>query len=202
MAKSLTVDQAAALAAPHHVECLLIQVDLPTGVQRYTTAGATLPSTVYDPGTLGLPWIGGVDPSAIEPVRESEASEAIGLKVTLSGVPSSQRALALGQHIQGRAFDMWVAPMDPTTYTVVGTPVPEFSGMLDVLYPEYRETESGIQVVLVCEIESDMARLLSTNETRYTDRDHQRLHPGDTICRFTSQSEKTLVWPSASFFRR
>jgi hypothetical protein len=191
MARSLTGGQDAALSAAHHVECLFIEVDFASGVQRYTTAAAPMPWN-------GFTWQGGVDPSVIGVLRETEQGEQVGLQIRLSGVPSSQRAIALAEHIQGRRLSVWVAPMSVTTYALEGTPILDFQGLMDA--PEIDDAEDGTMTITV-DVESKEARFLRPNVRRYTDRDHQQRFPNDTICRFTSQTEKTIVWPKASFFR-
>lgn len=196
--KSYTAGQQSAIGAEHAVCCLLIEADLPTGARRYTTAGATIKASAFDPGTLSLDWIGGVSPTAIAPIRETENNEAVGLEITLSGVSSSQRSLALAQHVQGRRLSIWVAPMSATTYALEGTPVKEWEGLIDVLRPS--DSAEGV-LSLAVEVETRGARLLRPNLRRYTDADHQSMYPGDTICRWTSQSERTLVWPSAALMR-
>lgn len=202
MAKSLTTDQQNAVEAAHRVEVQFIEVDFDAGVQRYTTAGATIPYAAFDPGTLTMNWVGGVDPASIDAIRETEASEAVGLKIALAGISSSQRSLALSEHIQGRAFTLWTGWMNTSTYALIGTPVLEFAGMLDIMYPEDRQTEAGLLQLLIVEVESKAARMLRANVRRYTDRDQQQRHPGDTICRFTSQNERSVVWPAAAYFAR
>lgn len=199
MAKSLTVSQDAAIAADLHAECLLIEVDLSSGVQRYTTAGTTLPAARFDPGSRGLDWIGGVNPGAIAAVRETEQSEAVGLQLRLSGVPSSQRALVLNEHIQSRRLTIWLAPMTLDAFQFIDTPVKEFEGLLDTMTLDYADDGT---ITITVDVESKMARMLRPNLRRYTDRDHQQRFPGDTIMRFTSQTERTVVWPSANYFAR
>ena len=189
--KAYSSAQQSAIAASHHAECLFIEVDFTSGVQRYCTAGASM-------SWSGYTWTGGVDPSWIEPLRETEDSEAVGAKIRLSGVPSSQRSLALAEHIQGRRITIWIAPMSVTTYALIETPVKEFEGLLDVA--NLIDADDGTLTIEV-EIESKMARFLRVNVRRYTDRDHQQRYPGDTICRFTQQAERTVIWPAATFFR-
>jgi hypothetical protein len=192
MARSLTVGQQSAIAAAHHVECLFIEVDFPSGVQRYTTAAAPMTWN-------GNTWQGGVDPAWLGPIRETEQSESVGLQVRLSGISSAQRSLALNTHMQGRRMTIWFAPMDASTYALLGTPIKEFEGLIDS--PEIEDAEDGTMTITV-EVESRAARLLRSGVRRWTDRDHQQQYPGDGFCRFTSQTEKVLVWPSAAFFRR
>lgn len=199
MAKSFTTPQQTALAASHHVEAILVEIDFASGVQRYTTAAASLPASLFDPGSRSLAWAGGANPTAIDLIRETEGSEAVGLKITLDGISSSQISLALSQHIQGRRFSMWLAPMSATSYTLIDTPALIFEGMLDVMYPELRDNGES---ALVVEVESDMARLLRPAIRRYTDRDHQQRFPGDGIFRFAGQVDKVIVWPAASYFRQ
>ena len=191
MARSLTAPQITALAGAHHVECLFIEVDFTSGVQRYTTAAAPMTWN-------GFTWAGGVDPAVLGVLRETEQGEQVGLQIRLSGVPSSQRAIALGEHIQGRRLSVWVAPMSVDTYALVDTPILDFQGLMDS--PELDDAEDGTMTITV-DVESKEARFLRANVRRYTDRDHQQRFPNDTICRFTSQTEKTIVWPKAAFFR-
>lgn len=199
MAKSLTANQQTAIEASHQITCLMVEVQFAAGVyQRYTTAGATISYTSFDPNSRLLDWVGGVQPSSIEPIRETEQGESVGLKLTLSGIPTSQRSLVLTEQIQGRAFEMWIGIMD-SAYQFIGAPVREFKGFLDIAY--FVDKPDGTQDLIV-EVESEETRFLRPAEVRYTDRDWQRRNPGDTICRFTAQAERTIVWPSSGFFKR
>jgi hypothetical protein len=189
--KSYSVSQQAALAAAHRAEVLFIEVDFSSGVQRYCTAA--VPMTWG-----GYTWTGGVNPTSIEPIRETEQAEAVGHKIKLSGVPSSQRAIVLAEHIQGRRITFWRADLDVTAYTIIGTPVKEAESLLDTA--TLIDEDDGTLTIEV-ELESKMARFLRANVLRYTAADHQQLYPSDTICRFTPQTGRTVVWPSAAFFR-
>lgn len=192
MPKSLTANQIAALAASHHVEAYFIEADLPGTVLRYTTAGA-------DMAWNSQTWLGGIDPSWISEIRETESGETVGLRITLSGVSSSQRSAALALNIRGRRLSIWMAPMSTTTYQLLDTPVLEWEGQLDTMYPEDREDGT---LAIIVEAENEDARFLRANTRRYTDRDHQQRFPGDTICRFTSQTERTIVWPTKALLTR
>ena len=198
MPKVYSVAQQSALAASHVVDLLFCEVDLPSGIQRYTTAGASIAATSFDPGVLGVSWAGGADPSVLAPIRETESGEAVGLSITLSGVSQAQRSAALGSAIQGRRITLWHGVMDPDSLQLIGTPVVEFEGLLDTMSPT--DSADGVLSVVI-EAETEEARFLLPNERRYTDRDQQSRYPGDTICRWTQQSERTIVWPTAAALR-
>lgn len=189
--KSYTSPQITAAAAQHHAHCYLFEIDFPTGVQRFTTAGATLPASFYDPGTLSQSWIGGVSPTMVEALRDTESDEAVGIKFRLSGLSSSQINMALTYPVQGRRVTVYVAVLDTASqYALVGTPILDHEYMLDVVYPEDRD---GVRE-LVVEAESEEARFLRSNEWRYTDQNHRSRYPDDTICRFTSQEQQSVIW--------
>ena len=198
MPKYLSGPQLAALDGREVVEVLFCEVDFVSGIQRYCTAGAALTASAFDPGSLGLSWQGGADPRVLAPIRETESGEAVGWQITLSGISPSQRALAMAEHIQGRRITLWHGVMDPDTLSLIGTPVVEFEGLLVTMSPV--DDESGV-MSLVIDAETEEARFLRPNERRYTDRDHQARYPGDTICRFTQQSERNVVWPTAAALR-
>jgi hypothetical protein len=200
--KAYSAPQQTALAAAHHAECHLIEFAFTSGVQRFATSGAPIAASSFDPGSRGTAWQGGFDPSSIGVIRETDLPEAVGLRITVSGVSSSQRALALSEPVQGRRLSIWLCQFDPANYTVIGTPVLEWEGMLDVVYPQDRDDGGGLIQSIIIEAESEDARFLRAQMRRYTDRDHQQRFPGDRFFEFSPQVNKTLIWPAAAYFRR
>lgn len=141
----------------------------------------------YGAGALG----------AVEAVRD-ELNSTQGLRFTLSGVPTEYVALALQEEARGVACAVRLAVLNPATHALEDAPL-MWSGTLDQMPIAYGATSCTVSVTGV----HKGALLRRPKPLRYTDGDQQRLHAGDTSCRFVvSQSQKEDVWPAASFHRR
>ena len=188
-----TIDTAAAavLAAGGAIPLALL-VDMPdlSTPLRLCTGRWTL---TRDGNTyLGVGQLG-----EVEPAQES-AGGPRPLGFRMNGVPATQRALVLGENVQGKPVNVYLAIFDPATYQILDA-VLEWAGTLDVMTWQ-DDGESG---VITVSAESAGADLLRGISVRYTDQDQQRLFPGDLGFEYViAQGEKTIVWPAASFFRR
>ena len=135
--------------------------------------------------------LGGVDP-----VRDS-SGELAGLKFTLSGVPSENIALSLGESARGKSCKLWCAVLDPDTHAVVDAPL-IFAGELDQM-PISQQGTSCTVGVTAFHMGALFRRTRSLNQTESA---QKRLYPGDTSRRFLiSQANHKDVWPAASFGR-
>lgn len=178
-------------AAAHVVKCMFIEFQFTSGTQRYTTAGHSI---FWSPNT----YVGLGNVISIEEIRESESLEAIGLRLGISGVSSSNISLARTEAVQGKTCRIWDAALDPTTRAIVSDPVLEFQGRIDTLDIE----DSGDTCQIAVNIESRMADFARPNIRRFNDADQQKQYAGDLFFQFVPQmAEKTLVWPSVEFFR-
>ena len=174
-----------ALDAAHVASALFIQCDFASGTQFYTTAGASV-------SWNGSTWLGTGGLIAIDPIRETAGVEAVGLRLTLSGVPPAMVSLALAEHVQGRAITIWAAAMDLLSQPV-GSPVQVYAGRMDTMTIE----ESGETATVSLTVESEMAALMRSSVRRYTDADQQKQFPGDLIFNYVPQmTEKVLPFPS------
>lgn len=157
---------------------------------RLNTSGWNL---VYAGNTYqGVGVLGG-----IEAVDESPG-DIKGLRFSLSGVPSSQIALALSEQVQGKAVTVYTAIFDRNTYQVLDTVV-EWAGRLDV----FNIIEEGDSCVLAATAEHAGIDLLRPNTVRYSNADQVRLFPGDVGFQYViDQSDVPIVWPSRDFYRQ
>lgn len=154
-------------------------------------------SSAVDIVWSGQTWTRTGNLGAIDPVRDT-SGEITGLKFSLSGVPSANIALALGQTARGKTCKLWCAVLDPATHAVLDAPL-IFSGELDQMPIS---EEEGSSVIGVTAIHSGQlfkrVRMLDQTDTT-----QQRLYPGDTSRRFLiSQANHKDVWPAASFGRQ
>lgn len=183
--RSLSAGMQTALDAAHVQTLLFVQADFSSGTQRYCTAGASI---TWDSQT----WLGTGGLVNIDPIREASGVEAVGLRLTMSGVPSALISLALGETIQGRALTIWAAVLDASN-AVVSSPVQVFAGRMDTMTIE----ESGDTATITVTVESEMVGLMSAAVRRYTDADQQKAYPGDKVFQYVPQMvEKLLPFPS------
>jgi len=188
--RALSLTGAAALESAVLPVALLIDMDL-TSPLRLCTGGWQLEwdGNTYTP-TNGI--------GNVEPVRETASGHPQALRFSVSGVPSSMVALALAEPVQGRAVTVYVAIFDPAAYTILDA-VAEWVGTLDTM----SITEGGGTATITVTAEHAGIDLLRAVPVRYTDSDQQRLFPGDLGFQYiTDQSDRTIVWPAASFFRQ
>ena len=173
-----------------------VQINFTSGTQYYCTAGHTLPWN-------GQNWVGLGALSSISPIKETEAIESTGLKLSLVGFNTSVApnliALSLGEAVQGRQMQMWIGFLDATNYQLVATPHLEFRGRLDTLSIEEDGEEAHISVA----VESRLAYLLRAAPRRYTDEDQRSRYPNDRFFEYIAQmKERVVVFPSREFQQR
>jgi hypothetical protein len=172
---------------------LLIELDFASGTLRLATTRSDVedldspPNTFTGVGTLGQ----------VEPV-ESTVGDIPNLSFTLSGVPTSVIAIALGEQVRGRGAKLYVGLMNPDT-EVMEDVVLEWSGVMSTMSISQ---QGGLATVRIT-AEHRGVLFNRPRPLRYTDAEQQRLFPGDRCLEYiVSQSQAQDVWPAASFFRK
>lgn len=133
----------------------------------------------------------------IEAVKDS-GGELQQLRLSLSGVPSENIALALATPIQGKLLILSTALMDPDTEAIVDV-MRVWTGTLDQMPIKHGPDISAITVTA----ESRGVAFSRPKGVRYTDSEQARLYTGDRCLEFLiSQSAHQDTWPSASFFKQ
>lgn len=126
MARSLTTAVRNALAADHVIACHLVRLDLDTGALRFTSAGHDV---YWDSAT----WTGAGALGSIEAIGEGLDLQARGVRLSLSGIPTSLVSAALSEPVQGRRLRLWLAAFDTATHAIIADPVLEWDGRIDQL---------------------------------------------------------------------
>ncbi|WP_313818721.1 hypothetical protein [Cupriavidus sp.] len=181
MTRPLDIATAAAVRAAHVPLLHLVQLDFSTPL-RLCTAG-------YDVVWNGSTWLGVGMVGSIEPIQEQATLEAIGVNMTLSGVPADLVAATLAEHYQGRPCQIWVAPLREDLQ-IVTQPVRLFSGRMDTM-----DTEVGETATITLSAESRMVSWDKARVRRYNNEDQQSRYPGDRGFEFVAQMvEKDLLW--------
>ncbi len=184
----LTDPAVAALNSPAVPLVLLLELGF-SGVVRANSTAVDIEwagETFFRTGNLG----------AVDPVRDS-SGELAGLKFTLSGVPSENIALALGESARGKTCKLWAAVLDPETHAVLDAPL-IFAGELDQMPISQQDASCtiGVTAIHIGALFRRPRTLLQTESAQ------QHLYPGDTSRRFLiSQANHKDVWPAASWGR-
>lgn len=143
----------------------------------------------YDMQWNGITWLGIGGLGTIEPIQEQASLEAIGLRLTLSGVPTEAIAITLGEQYQGKPCQIWFAPLREDLQ-LLSSPVRAFSGRMDTM-----DTEVGETATITVSVESRMVAWERAKTRRYNNEDQQSRYPGDRGFEFVAQMvEKNLSW--------
>lgn len=146
-------------------------------------------SAAYDMVWNGYVWLGLGMLGSIEPIQEQATLEAIGVRMTLAGVPSDVIAITLAEQYQGKSCQIWFAPLREDLQLAV-QPVRLFSGRMDTM-----DTEVGDTATVTVSAESRMVAWDTAKTRRYNNEDQQSRYPGDRGFEFVAQMvEKTLRW--------
>jgi hypothetical protein len=146
-------------------------------------------------------WTGLGNLGTVEEVREAEGGEVSGLAFTLTGVPTSMIATALGEKYQRRVVNVYVGFLNLPQHGLLADPVLEWSGLIDTM-AVVDEARSGAATIRVT-AENELYDFARPAPLFWTDEDQQRLYPGDTGLRFAKQlTDRQIVWPAADFFKR
>lgn len=150
----------------------------------------------------GKIWSGGGTLLKIEPAAETQALEAQGARLQLSGVPELV-AMALVNKPRGNPCRIWRGFMNPEalpTYDVgtdsilladelVQWPIREFTGRMDRM----PITSDPANPVIQLTAENHLVMLNRAEERRYTHEDQQIDYPGDRFFEFVPQMQDAEI---------
>lgn len=136
------------------------------GDKEWDSTGSSPPS----PQT----WVGAGHLGDISPITETSDIRAEGVRLSLSGIPSTLVTAALDSVRVGLPAKIWFGALDASE-AVIADPFLAFSGRVDVVALEL----GGETATITINCESDLIRLQIANETRCTHSDQQREFPGD-----------------------
>lgn len=180
--RALTSGVQAAIAQPQIVMLLFVELDFASGFLRLTTAG-------HDVTWNGYTWTGVGMLGAVEAVQEDTALQANGIRLTLSGVDSAIIAIALQEHYQGRAANLWLGFFN-TSGAIVADPLLVFAGRMD-----HMQAVDGDTAAVTLYLENDLVAWDRPEVRRFTDADQKRDYPDDRGFEFvTAAATSTLTW--------
>lgn len=163
---------------------------------------------VLDGGTLRLAlgntvqwngtWNGAGSLGRIEQTTESAAGDVPGLKLELTGVPSSYVSMVMQTHVQGRQVNLYLALFDADGQ-LIDAPTLEWSGLLNTM----QIADNGETAAIAVTAESRLIDFGRARIKRFNAADHKRDNPGDEFfSHVEAMVDATIVWPSKEWWKR
>lgn len=181
MNRNIDSGTVAAVSGGHVPYLFFVQMDFSTPL-RVCSAG-------YDILWNGYTWLGLGALGGLEPIEEQASMEAIGARLTLTGIPTEVIAISLGEKYQGKSCQIWFTPLRDDLQMLL-TPVRLFSGRMDTM-----DSEVGETATITVTAESRMVSWDKPRVRRYNNEDQQSRYPGDRGFEFVAQMvERNLSW--------
>jgi hypothetical protein len=189
VSRGIDTGTANAVDAAHIITFPLVEMALDSG-------GLYLCGAAHDVTYLGNTYTSVYGLGQIEPIEETDTS-VMGLAFTLSGVPGSTIAIALGNEVQGRGCAVRMAFIDSGGVLRVDNNV--WVGYLDQMTVEDGTPDATIRVTA----EHRMVRWDTPRPVRFSHEDQLVLAPGDKFFEYAAAlSEQVIVWPNKEFFKQ
>lgn len=149
-------------------------------------------SGIGDLIAMGNTYTGAGNLLSIDEYVETQKLEAVGLKMTLSGISSSLIAIALAEPYQGRECNIYFGALN-SSGVLVSDPYRQFSGQMDVM----EINDQGDTCTIQLAAESKLIITSRTKERRYTAEDQKSEYLGDLGFDFVnSLQDADVVWQS------
>lgn len=180
--RSVTSAEAAALASDRVRAVLLVELDFAAGFVRFA-------NTTADVQYGGNTFVGAGSLLGIDAIGETGQVGAKGMRISISGVPSANLSLAIGQQYQRRAARVYVALYDDDG-SQVGVRLIH-RGLMDTM-----PIVDGPSMTIAVTVENWLIDLYRARAGRYNDADQQSRHPGDRFLEFVDDlsSDKEIKW--------
>lgn len=146
-------------------------------------------SGIGDLSWRGDTWVGTGNLLGISPVEETLTTQATGLDVSLSGVPSDLVSVALSENYNDRTAKVYAGALDLNSGALLGDPYNIFSGRLDTMKIE----EGGESALITISIESELIDLERPRERRYESADQHIDYPSDDFFKFVPSIQDAEV---------
>ena len=130
------------------------------------------------------------DLGSISTVEETDDVKASSVELTLSGIPSSTLAAAIGDSRQGKTATIWLAFLD-SSLAIIADEIILFRGRTDV--PTI--LEGGETSSMSMRVENHLLDLKRASNHRYTQEEQHETYPADDFFEFIpALQNKTIRW--------
>ena len=161
--------------------CLLVKATLDSGVLALWSG---IGSVTYG----GQTYTGAGKLLGISEIKETQNLEAVGINVSLSGIPSDLISIALTEPYQGRQIVVYFGVLDNSRALSV---IELFGGELDII--ELRN--DGQTGTITVKYESELIRLRDSINRFYTPEDQKVLYPNDKGLDYVpTLQDKEITW--------
>lgn len=145
MARDLTADLAAEIAADHAAYTFLLEFQFSGGTLHYTTAPFDIRTAGFTdpPGPPDATFVGVGGVFQIEDIQETEDMKAQGAPIRLSGVDTEIIASILTNRFRGRKARFWLAHFDLPTGDIVSDPYLLLDGKMNSEFRVTQQTTRG-----------------------------------------------------------
>ncbi len=182
MAKTLTSNNSAVLNDDVIRPVYFIKFEFPSGNVYLNSSDRNI---TYDSQSyLGAGTIG-----TLSDIEETSELQANGLKLTLTGIPSTYVSIALTTEYQGSTATVYLGFLN-SSYALVDDPFIIFLGKVDTMAISLSET-----AIIELDIENRLIDWERPRISRFTNEEQQNLYSGDLGLEFVdSVAEKELFW--------
>lgn len=183
MSRDGTAGFLSAIAAGSSSPVLLFEAEFASGWLRLWTGIGPISWNSYT-------WTGAGNLVGVSPMTETADLRAVGITISLSGMPSALISTALGQSRQGKIGRVYLGFLN-SSGAIVADPYLSFEGRLDV--PTI--ADQGDSCTISISYESRLIDLDRPRERRYTGEDQRMDHPEDRgFDNVASLQDASIVW--------
>ncbi len=138
-------------------------------------------------------YVGSGNLLSISQIEESAEIRATGIKISLSGIPSSLLSEILTEDAQGTVAEVFfgVLQTSDNQTVIVDTPYKLFGGFIDIM----TIIENGNESIVSVSVENALITLEKAKDRRYTDQDQKNLFSGDKGLEFVDDlQDQSIAW--------
>lgn len=123
----------------------------------------------------------------VSPIKETQAVEAVGITVSLAGIPASLVSIALAEQYENTPVDVIVGTFDSSD---VLSSYEAFTGKIDIMA---LADDGGESAIIKVQCENDLIVLTKVNGSLYTDEHQKSLFPSDRGLEFVATIEEVEI---------
>src|SRR5882724_11887603 len=185
MARNISIDALAAMAAGNVQPCYLVALELTSGMQYFWTGIGNLSWNSHT-------WTGTGNLGSVSDITQTDDLSAENITVALSGIPSSMITLAIDECRQNSTGEVWLGLLADDG-SIITDPVKTFTGRIDVPTIE----DDGDTATVSLTIENELVALQRASSRRYTNDDQHIDFPDDNGFQFVPFiKDLTSIWGS------
>jgi hypothetical protein len=139
---------------------------------------------------IGQTWKGVGTLGSISPIIETEETQAQGITLALSGIPTDLLNDAMSNMKASGKAQVFLGFLD-TNGLLIDSPISAYVGLMDQASIEIGTKTSQITIA----VENKLTQLQRARGTLLTDQDQRSRHPNDGGLKYVSQlADKLVVW--------